>query len=181
MLCALSVSAAVAALVPGSSPRSAVNTRSTATFERRDMAALAAAAFAGIAAPAFAGDKGPAANLGGPMASKQATALGIVSYSKMPQFRDKGGQPIPEFKVAPLGKLDPKVRHALAARGLHHPLSRPIFLVASTPHSSTLSRTAASSLSPENPAHVQQVISWLRSIASLPRPHAHDGSSMGMR
>ena len=84
-------------------------------FDRRDMAGLAAAAFASVAAPAFAaGDKGPPANLGGPMASKQATALGIVTDSKMPQFRDKGGQPIPPFKVAPLGKLDPKVRAASA-------------------------------------------------------------------
>mmetsp|Transcript_14879 Transcript_14879/g.30128 ORF Transcript_14879/g.30128 Transcript_14879/m.30128 type:complete len:117 (+) Transcript_14879:45-395(+) len=109
MLFALSVSAAVAALVPGTSPRGAVNTRSAATFDRRDMAALAAAALAGVAAPAFAADKGPPANLGGPMAKKQETALGIVSYSKMPQFRGNGGKAIPEYKLPDLGKLDPKV------------------------------------------------------------------------
>ena len=114
MLCALSF--AGAALVPGSS-RPAVSTRS-ATFGRRDMAAVAAAAaFAGVATPAFAAakekeKKGPPANLGGPMAATQKTALGIVSDSEMPQFRGSKGVPIPPFKVAPLGKLDPKVRRA---------------------------------------------------------------------
>ena len=114
MLCALSF--AGAALVPGSS-RPAVSTRSV-TFGRRDMAVVAAAAFAGVATPAFAAakekeKKGPPANLGGPMAATQKTALGIVSDSEMPQFRGSKGVPIPPFKVAPLGKLDPKVRRAL--------------------------------------------------------------------
>ena len=136
MLCALSL--AGAALVPGSS-RPAVSTRSVS---RRDMAGLAAVAFAGVAMPAFADEaadkkaadkqakkdqdaadkkaaKGPPPNLGGPMASTQKTALGIVSDSKMPQFRDSKGLPIPPFKVAPLGKLDPKVRHALTPELLH--------------------------------------------------------------
>ena len=136
MLCALSF--AGAALVPGSS-RPAVSTRSVS---RRDMAGLAAVAFAGVAMPAFADEaadkkaadkqakkdqdaadkkaaKGPPPNLGGPMASTQKTALGIVSDSKMPQFRDSKGLPIPPFKVAPLGKLDPKVRHALTPELLH--------------------------------------------------------------
>ena len=136
MLLALSVSAAVAALVPGSSPRSAVNTRSAATYDRRDITALAAVAFASIAAPVFADDapaapvaapakgeaapaaapakasKGPPPNLGGPRARVQDRPVGIVSYSKMPQFRDAKGQPIDDWKVAPLGKLDPKVHHA---------------------------------------------------------------------
>lgn len=133
MLCALSF--AGAALVPGSS-RPAVGTRSV-TFGRRDMAAVAAATFAGVALPAFAEDepkkedapaakegdkkegdaaaekkkkdKGPPPNLGGPPMATQKTALGIVSDSKMPQFRGAKGVPIPDFKVAPLGKLDPKV------------------------------------------------------------------------
>ena len=106
------------------------------------MAGLAAVAFAGVAMPAFADEaadkkaadkqakkdqdaadkkaaKGPPPNLGGPMASTQKTALGIVSDSKMPQFRDSKGLPIPPFKVAPLGKLDPKVRHALTPELLH--------------------------------------------------------------
>ena len=131
MLCALSF--AGAALVPGSS-RPAVGTRSV-TFGRRDMAAVAAATFAGVAMPAFAEEakkeeakkeddapkkpkkekepKGPPPNLGGPPMPTQKRALGIVSDSKMPQFRDKKGIPIPEYKVAPLGKLDPKVRHAI--------------------------------------------------------------------
>merc|ERR1712028_210354 len=52
---------------------------------------------------------GPPANLGGPMAATQKTALGIVSDSEMPQFRGSKGVPIPPFKVAPLGKLDPKI------------------------------------------------------------------------
>ena len=47
------------------------------------------------------------------MAPAQKTALGIVSDSTMPQFRGSKGVPIPPFKVAPLGKLDPKVRHAI--------------------------------------------------------------------
>ena len=130
MLCALSF--AGAALVPGSS-RPAVGTRSV-TFGRRDMAAVAAATFAGVAMPAFAEEakkeeakkeeasdkpkkqkepKGPPPNLGGPPMPAQKTALGIVSDSKMPQFRGSKGVPIPEYKVAPLGKLDPKVRHAI--------------------------------------------------------------------
>ena len=137
MLCALSF--AGAALVPGSS-RPAVGTR-LVTFGRRDMAAVAAATFAGVALPAFAEDepkkedapaakegdkkegdaaaekkkkdKGPPPNLGGPPMATQKTALGIVSDSKMPQFRGAKGVPIPDFKVAPLGKLDPKVRHAI--------------------------------------------------------------------
>ena len=131
MLCALSF--AGAALVPGSS-RPAVGTRSV-TFGRRDMAAVAAATFAGVAMPAFAEEakkeeakkeddapkkpkkekepKGPPPNLGGPPMPTQKTALGIVSDSKMPQFRGSKGVPIPEFKVKPLGKLDPKVRHAI--------------------------------------------------------------------
>ena len=130
MLCALSF--AGAALVPGSS-RPAVGTRSV-TFGRRDMAAVAAATFAGVAMPAFAEEakkeeakkeeasdkpkkqkepKGPPANLGGPPMPAQKTALGIVSDSKMPQFRGSKGVPIPEYKVASLGKLDPKVRHAI--------------------------------------------------------------------
>ena len=124
MLCALSL--AGAALVPGSS-RPAVSTRSV-TFGRRDMAVVAAAAFAGVAMPAFAdeaedkkaaekaaakkADKGPPPNLGGPMAATQKSALGIVSDSSMPQFRGSKGAPIPPFKVAALGKLDPKVRRA---------------------------------------------------------------------
>ena len=114
MLCALSF--AGAALVPGSS-RPAVGTRSV-TFGRRDMAAVAAATFAGVATPAFAAKKekeakGPPPNLGGPPMPAQKTALGIVSDSKMPQFRGSKGVPIPEYKVKPLGKLDPKVRHAI--------------------------------------------------------------------
>ena len=131
MLCTLSF--AGAALVPGSS-RPAVGTRSV-TFGRRDMAAVAAATFAGVAMPAFAEEakkeeakkeddapkkpkkekepKGPPPNLGGPPMPTQKTALGIVSDSKMPQFRGSKGVPIPEFKVKPLGKLDPKVRHAI--------------------------------------------------------------------
>ena len=104
-----------AALVPGSS-RPAVGTRSV-TFGRRDMAAVAAATLAGVATPAFAKKekeaKGPPANLGGPPMPAQKTALGIVSDSKMPQFRGSKGVPIPEYKVKPLGKLDPKVRHAI--------------------------------------------------------------------
>ena len=130
MLCTLSF--AGAALVPGSS-RPAVGTRSV-TFGRRDMAAVAAATFAGVAMPAFAEEakkeeakkeddapkkpkkekepKGPPPNLGGPPMPTQKTALGIVSDSKMPQFRGSKGVPIPEFKVKQLGKLDPKVRHA---------------------------------------------------------------------
>ena len=43
------------------------------------------------------------------MPGQKGRPLGIVSYSKLPQFRDKGGEPIPEFKVAPLGVLDPKI------------------------------------------------------------------------
>ena len=131
MLCTLSF--AGAALVPGSS-RPAVGTRSV-TFGRRDMAAVAAATFAGVAMPAFAEEakkeeakkeddapkkpkkekepKGPPPNLGGPPMPTQKTALGIVSDSKMPQFRGSKGVPIPEYKVKPLGKLDPKVRHAI--------------------------------------------------------------------
>ena len=126
MLSALSF--AGAALVPGSS-RPAVGTRSV-TFGRRDMAAVAAATFAGVAMPAFAEEakkgeeapakpkkekepKGPPPNLGGPPMPTQKRALGIVSDSKMPQFRGSKGVPIPEFKVKPLGKLDPKVRHAI--------------------------------------------------------------------
>ena len=135
MLCALSF--AGAALVPGSS-RPAVGTRSV-TFGRRDMAAVAAATFAGVAMPAFAEEakkeeakkeegkkeeasdkpkkqkepKGPPPNLGGPPMPTQKRALGIVSDSKMPQFRGSKGVPIPEFKVAKLGKLDPKARHAI--------------------------------------------------------------------
>jgi len=114
-------------LVPGSTSRSAV-TR-PATFDRRDFAGLAAASVFGLAAPAFAEEeakkeepkeeagkpkkekesKGPPPNLGGPPMAKQDSALGIVSYSKMPQFRDSKGKAIPDFKVAKLGKLDPKV------------------------------------------------------------------------
>lgn len=107
--------AGTSGLVPGSSPRSAVTSRPAATFDRRDFAAFAAAAVAGIAAPAFAGgDKGPPPNLGGPPMAKQKSALGIVSYSKMPQFRDSKGVPIPDYKPPAWttkkgGPLDPKV------------------------------------------------------------------------
>lgn len=137
MLCALSL--AGAALVPGSS-RPAVSTRSV-TFGRRDMAVVAAAAFAGVAMPAFADEaadkkaeekaaekkaaKGPPPNLGGPMAATQKTALGIVSDSQMPQFRGSKGAPIPPFKVAPLGKLDPKVRRARVYTGHRGPFIAP--------------------------------------------------------
>ena len=43
------------------------------------------------------------------MPGQKGRPLGIVSYSKLPQFRDSKGEPIPEFKVAPLGVLDPKI------------------------------------------------------------------------
>ena len=165
MLCALSF--AGAALVPGSS-RPAVSTRS-ATFGRRDMAAVAAAAaFAGVATPAFAAakekeKKGPPANLGGPMAATQKSALGIVSDSQMPQFRGSKGAPIPPFKVAALGKLDPKVRRARVytrAPGAVHGSTRapsPGPLTSAQLHRLTLSITSRHNSAPGRPAHVQQV------------------------
>ena len=171
MLCALTF--AGAALVPGSS-RPAVSTRSV-TFGRRDMAAVAAAAFAGVAMPAIADEaedkkaaekaaekkaaKGPPPNLGGPMAPAQKSALGIVSDSKMPQFRGSKGAPIPPFKVAPLGKLDPKVRSRPYTRASPSRVARsftpPPYLGPLTPRSSTT--LFPRRLSPGRPAHVQQV------------------------
>ena len=173
----LALAVAGAALVPGSS-RPAVSTRSV-TFGRRDMAAVAAAAFAGVAMPAFADEaadkkkaekkaqdaadkkaaKGPPPNLGGPMAPAQKTALGIVSDSKMPQFRGSKGAPIPPFKVAPLGKLDPKVRSRPYTRASPSRVARsftpPPYLGPLTPRSSTT--LFPRRLSPGRPAHVQQV------------------------
>ena len=180
MLCALSF--AGAALVPGSS-RPAVSTRSVS---RRDMAGLAAVAFAGVAMPAFADEaadkkaadkqakkdqdaadkkaaKGPPPNLGGPMAATQKTALGIVSDSQMPQFRGSKGAPIPPFKVAALGKLDPKVRRARVytrAPGAVHGSTRapsPGPLTSAQLHRLTLSITSRHNSAPGRPAHVQQV------------------------
>ena len=175
MLCALSL--AGAALVPGSS-RPAVSTRSV-TFGRRDMAVVAAAAFAGVAMPAFADEaadkkaeekaaekkaaKGPPPNLGGPMAATQKSALGIVSDSQMPQFRGSKGAPIPPFKVAALGKLDPKVRRARVytrAPGAVHGSTRapsPGPLTSAQLHRLTLSITSRHNSAPGRPAHVQQV------------------------